>query len=70
MMMMSTGNINIECNVYSIRYTKTSRSDDSVEHQLEVGYLRVTNLLPNEPFPEVSHRQLLEIIYTFFLRPH
>ncbi|XP_073943395.1 bridge-like lipid transfer protein family member hobbit [Choristoneura fumiferana] len=34
-------------------YTKTSRSDDSVEHQLEVGYLRVTNLLPNEPFPEV-----------------
>ncbi|XP_028158685.1 protein KIAA0100-like, partial [Ostrinia furnacalis] len=35
------------------RYTKTSRSDDSVEHQLEVGYVRVTNLLPNEPFPEV-----------------
>ncbi|XP_053625203.1 protein hobbit [Plodia interpunctella] len=34
-------------------YTKTSRSDDSVEHQLEVGYMRVTNLLPNEPFPEV-----------------
>ncbi|XP_026329557.1 protein KIAA0100 [Hyposmocoma kahamanoa] len=34
-------------------YTKTSRSDDSVEHQLEVGYVRVTNLLPNEPFPEV-----------------
>ncbi|KPJ19107.1 UPF0378 protein KIAA0100 [Papilio machaon] len=35
-------------------YTKTSRSDDSVEHQLEVGYVRVTNLLPNEPFPEVN----------------
>lgn len=34
-------------------YTKTSRSDDSVEHQLEVGYVRVKNLLPNEPFPEV-----------------
>ncbi|XP_049867367.1 protein KIAA0100 [Pectinophora gossypiella] len=34
-------------------YTKTSRSDDSVEHQLELGYVRVTNLLPNEPFPEV-----------------
>ncbi|XP_075969988.1 bridge-like lipid transfer protein family member hobbit isoform X2 [Anticarsia gemmatalis] len=34
-------------------YTKTSRSDDSVEHQLELGYVRVKNLLPNEPFPEV-----------------
>lgn len=36
------------------RYTKTSRSDDSVEHQLELGYVRVKNLLPNEPFPEVT----------------
>lgn len=40
------------------RYTKTSRSDDSVEHQLEVGYVRVTNLLPNEPFPEVRSVKL------------
>ncbi|VVC94358.1 unnamed protein product [Leptidea sinapis] len=39
-------------NEICFKYTKTSRSDDSVEHQLEVGYVRVTNLLPNEPFPE------------------
>lgn len=35
------------------RYTKNSKSDDSVEHLLELGYLRMTNLLPNEVYKEV-----------------
>lgn len=35
------------------RYTKNSKSDDSVEHLLELGYVRMTNLLPNEVYPEV-----------------
>jgi hypothetical protein len=34
-------------------YTKNSKSDDSVEHLLELGYLRMTNLLPNEIYKEV-----------------
>ncbi|XP_060521817.1 protein hobbit [Cylas formicarius] len=34
-------------------YTKNSKSDDSVEHLLELGYLRMTNLLPNEIHKEV-----------------
>ncbi|XP_054265215.1 protein hobbit isoform X2 [Macrosteles quadrilineatus] len=34
-------------------YTKNSKSDDSVEHLLELGYVRMTNLLPNEVYPEV-----------------
>ncbi|XP_022903438.2 protein hobbit isoform X1 [Onthophagus taurus] len=34
-------------------YTKTSKSDDSVEHLLELGYLRMTNLLPNQIYKEV-----------------
>lgn len=35
------------------RYTKMSKSDDSVEHLLELGYLRMTNLLANEIYKEV-----------------
>lgn len=35
------------------RYTKNSRSDDSVEHLLELGYVRMTNLLPNQVYTEV-----------------
>lgn len=35
------------------RYTKSSKSDDSVEHLLELGYLRMNNLLPNEIYKEV-----------------
>lgn len=35
------------------RYTKNSKSDDSVEHLLELGYLRMMNLLPNEIYKEV-----------------
>lgn len=38
---------------FSFRYTKTSKSDDSVEHLLELGYLRMNNLLPNEIYKEV-----------------
>ncbi|XP_056639867.1 protein hobbit [Diorhabda sublineata] len=34
-------------------YTKNSKSDDSVEHLMELGYLRMTNLLPNEIYKEV-----------------
>ncbi|CAG9812625.1 unnamed protein product [Phaedon cochleariae] len=34
-------------------YTKNSKSDDSVEHLLELGYLRMTNLLPNQIYKEV-----------------
>ncbi|KAG8300517.1 hypothetical protein J6590_074430 [Homalodisca vitripennis] len=34
-------------------YTKNSKSDDSVEHLLEVGYVRMTNLLPNQVYKEV-----------------
>lgn len=36
-----------------IRYTKNSKSDDSVEHLLELGYVRMTNLLPNQVYPDV-----------------
>ncbi|XP_065213016.1 protein hobbit [Planococcus citri] len=34
-------------------YTKVSKNDDSVEHLLELGYIRMTNLLANEPYKEV-----------------
>ncbi|XP_014476959.1 PREDICTED: protein KIAA0100 [Dinoponera quadriceps] len=34
-------------------YTKTSKTDDSVEHLLELGYVRMTNLLPNQIYTEV-----------------
>ncbi|CAB0004586.1 unnamed protein product [Nesidiocoris tenuis] len=34
-------------------YTKNSKSDDSVEHLLELGYVRMCNLLPNQVYTEV-----------------
>lgn len=34
-------------------YTKKSKSDDSVEHLLELGYIRMNNLIPRESFKEV-----------------
>ncbi|KAI5720241.1 hypothetical protein M8J77_013121 [Diaphorina citri] len=34
-------------------YTKVCKSDDSVEHLLELGYVRMTNLLPNQTYKEV-----------------
>ncbi|XP_058458931.1 protein hobbit isoform X2 [Malaya genurostris] len=34
-------------------YTKNSRSDDSVEHLLELGYIRINNLIPRDNYKEV-----------------
>ncbi|GAB0095576.1 KIAA0100 [Sergentomyia squamirostris] len=34
-------------------YTKKSKSDDSVEHLLELGYIRMCNLIPRETYKEV-----------------
>lgn len=34
-------------------YTKKSKSDDSVEHLLELGYIRMNNLIPREVYKEV-----------------
>ncbi|XP_063241781.1 protein hobbit isoform X2 [Bacillus rossius redtenbacheri] len=34
-------------------YTKCTKSDDSGEHLLELGYIRMTNLLPNQAYQEV-----------------
>ena len=34
-------------------YTKTSKTDDSVEHLLELGYVRMKNLLPNQVYTDV-----------------
>jgi len=39
--------------LYLLRYTKNSKSDDSGEHLLELGYVRMTNLLPNQVYKEV-----------------
>ena len=38
---------------FPCRYTKNSKSDDSVEHLLELDYVRMTNLLPNQVYTEV-----------------
>lgn len=34
-------------------YTKKSKNDDSVEHLLELGYIRMNNLIPRENYKEV-----------------
>lgn len=34
-------------------YTKNSKSDDSVEHLLELGYIRINNLIPHDNYKEV-----------------
>lgn len=34
-------------------YTKKSKSDDSVEHLLELGYIRMNNLIPRETYKKV-----------------
>lgn len=37
----------------NFRYTKTSKTDDSEEHLLELGDVRMTNLLPNQVYTDV-----------------
>ncbi|XP_058120058.1 protein hobbit [Anopheles ziemanni] len=34
-------------------YTKNSKSDDSVDHLLELGYIRISNLIPRDNYTEV-----------------
>ncbi|XP_041768219.1 protein KIAA0100 isoform X1 [Anopheles merus] len=34
-------------------YTKNSKSDDSVDHLLELGYIRISNLIPRDSYTEV-----------------
>lgn len=34
-------------------YTKNSKSDDSVDHLLELGYIRINNLIPRDNYKEV-----------------
>lgn len=34
-------------------YTKNSKSDDSVEHLLELGYIRINNLIPRDQYDKV-----------------
>lgn len=34
-------------------YTKISNNDDSGSHQLELGWVNVTNLIPGSPYREV-----------------
>uniref|UniRef100_A0A336L3B3 CSON015125 protein n=1 Tax=Culicoides sonorensis TaxID=179676 RepID=A0A336L3B3_CULSO len=34
-------------------YTKNSKSDDSVEHLLELGYIRINNLIPQDQYDKV-----------------
>ncbi|XP_035788050.1 protein KIAA0100-like isoform X1 [Anopheles albimanus] len=37
----------------SFLYTKNSKSDDSVDHLLELGYIRINNLIPRDYYTEV-----------------
>lgn len=34
-------------------YTKATRSDDGVEHSLEIGWISLSNLLPNQVYKQV-----------------
>mgnify|MGYP003729610511 CR=1 FL=1 len=36
-------------------YSKVVKSDDSVEHTIELGHLHVSNLIPNQPYKDVLH---------------
>ena len=39
--------------LFVFRYNKLSRSDDACEHSLEIGYVSVNNLLPNQLYKQV-----------------
>ncbi|XP_058059559.1 protein hobbit [Anopheles bellator] len=39
----------------SFLYTKNSKSDDSVDHLLELGYIRINNLIPRDNYTEVLY---------------
>jgi hypothetical protein len=43
----------------SFLYTKVSKNDDSVEHSFELGFIHVSNLLPNQVYKDVL--QLTEL---------
>lgn len=36
-------------------YSKVVKSDDSVEHTIELGHLKVSNLIPNQAYKDVLH---------------
>jgi hypothetical protein len=36
-----------------VRYNKLSKSDDACEHSLEIGYVSLANLLPNQIYKQV-----------------
>eukprot|EP00058_Branchiostoma_floridae_P006376 XP_002591864.1 hypothetical protein BRAFLDRAFT_89377 [Branchiostoma floridae] len=47
-----------EANITDKRYTKVTKSDDSGEHLLELGWVTVANLLPNEAYKDVLRPQV------------
>lgn len=56
------------------RYSKVHRDDDSGSHQLELGWVKVTNLLPNtvytdtlnpQDYGQANHQMVLRILCRF-----
>lgn len=42
--------IYLNCAFISCRYSKVAKTDESVEHLLELGYVKMSNLLPNQAY--------------------